>query len=93
LLVKGRLFDSTDTSESAPVVIVSERAARLFWPNQDPIGRDISWGKPTPDGNPWTRVVGVVGNVKHHAAEGEVGVEFYYPLTQWPVAASARLAR
>jgi putative ABC transport system permease protein len=92
-LVKGRLFDSTDTSESAPVVIVSERAARLFWPNQDPIGRDISWGKPTPDGNPWTRVVGVVGNVKHHAAEGEVGMEFYYPLTQWPVAASYYIAR
>jgi putative ABC transport system permease protein len=92
-LLKGRLFDSTDTTESAPVIVISERAARVFWPDQDPIGRDISWGQPKPNGNPWTRVVGVVGNVKHHAAEGELGVEFYYPLTQWPVAASYYVAR
>jgi putative ABC transport system permease protein len=92
-LVRGRLFDASDTSDSPPVVVVSERAARLFWPDQDPIGRDISWGKPTPDGNPWTRVIGIVGNVKHHAAEGDQGVEFYYPITQWPVAASYYVAR
>jgi putative ABC transport system permease protein len=92
-LLKGRLFDSTDTTDSPPVIVISERAARLFWPDQDPIGRDISWGQPKATSNPWTRVVGVVGNVKHHAAEGEVGVELYYPLTQWPVAASYYVLR
>jgi len=29
--------------------------------------------------------VGVVGNVKQYASEGEEGVELYYPITQWPV--------
>ncbi|HTV03371.1 MAG TPA: ABC transporter permease [Luteitalea sp.] len=92
-LVKGRLFDAGDTTTSPPVVIVSERAARLFWPDQDPIGRLVSWGKPTPQANPWTRVVGVVGDVAHGAAEGATGVEFYYPIAQWPVATSFYVVR
>lgn len=91
-LVRGRLFEATDTTESEPVIVISERAARTFWPNQDPIGQYISWGQVTTV-NPWTRVVGIVGNVKHHAAEGEVGVEFYYPVTQWPVATSYYVVR
>jgi predicted lysophospholipase L1 biosynthesis ABC-type transport system permease subunit len=74
------------------VVVISERAAHLFWPNQDALGQYISWGRVTPT-NPWTRVVGIVGNVKHHAAEGEVGVEFYYPVTQWPATTSYYVAR
>jgi hypothetical protein len=91
-LVRGRLFERTDTTDSEPVVVLSERAARLFWPDRDAIGQYVSWGRPTP-ANPWTRVVGIVGNVKHHAAEGEVGVEFYYPQTQWPVATSYYVVR
>lgn len=91
-LVRGRLFEATDTTEAEPVIVISERAARLFWPNEDPLGRYISWGKPT-EGNPWTRVIGIVGNVKQHAAEGDVGVEFYYPVAQWPVSNSYYLVR
>jgi hypothetical protein len=38
-------------------------------------------------------VIGIVGNTKHHAAEGEIGVEFYYPVTQWPAATSHHVVR
>jgi putative ABC transport system permease protein len=86
-LLRGRLFEPTDTTDSEPVVVISERAARMFFPNEDPIGHVISWGQPTP-ANPWTRIVGVVGNVRHHAAENERGIEVYYPVTQWPATAS-----
>lgn len=92
-LVRGRLFTPSDTNTSEPVVIVSERAARVFWPDQDPIGRMVSWGNPTPQANPWTRVVGIVGDIRHYAAEGDTGVEFYYPITQWPVATSYYVVR
>ena len=34
--------------------------------------------------NPYCRVVGVVGDVKHEAAERDA-IELYYPFTQWPV--------
>jgi putative ABC transport system permease protein len=91
-LVRGRLFEPTDTTQSEPVVVISERAATLFFRDQDPIGQYVSWGEVS-TAQPWTRVVGVVGNVKHHAAEGDVGVEFYYPVTQWPVATSYYVVR
>jgi predicted permease len=91
-LIRGRLFEATDTTESEPVIVISERAAELFWPGRDPIGESVSWGQVT-TANPWTRVVGVVGNVKHHAAEGDVGVEFYYPVTQWPATTSYYVVR
>jgi putative ABC transport system permease protein len=91
-LRRGRLIEAGDTTQSEPVLIISERAARLFWPNQDPIGQYVCFGKPSLQ-NPWTRVVGVVGNVKSQAAEGDDGVEFYYPITQWPVATSYYVVR
>jgi putative ABC transport system permease protein len=83
-LVRGRLFEPTDTTDSQVVAIISERAARLFWPNQDPIGQQISWNKPTA-ANPWRTVVGIVGDIKHHAADGEGGFELYHSAMQWPV--------
>lgn len=82
-LVRGRLFQPTDTADSQVVAIVSERAARLFWPNQDPIGQQISWNKPS-EANPWRTVVGIVGDIKHHAADGEGGFELYHSAMQWP---------
>jgi putative ABC transport system permease protein len=92
-LVAGRLFEPGDTATAPPVVVVSERAARMFWPDQDPIGRLMSWGAPTSTANPWTRVVGVVGDVTHYAAEGDTGIELYYPMAQWPATTSYYVVR
>ncbi|MGH2604773.1 MAG: ABC transporter permease, partial [Dehalococcoidia bacterium] len=91
-LVRGRLIEPSDTTVSEPVVVISERAARLFWPDQDPIGRYLSWMEAGPE-NPWTRVVGVAGDVKQEAAEGEEGVELYYPMSQWRVTNGYYLVR
>ena len=38
-LLAGRAFDSRDTDASARVAIVSEAAARRYWPGRDPIGQ------------------------------------------------------
>jgi putative ABC transport system permease protein len=83
-LLKGRYFDTSDSASSPYVVLINERGAKMFWPNQDPIGQEILWGQLTAT-NPYCRIVGVVGNVKHQAAEADNGVELYYPLSQWPV--------
>ncbi|MCI0365990.1 MAG: FtsX-like permease family protein, partial [Phycisphaerales bacterium] len=83
-LVKGRLFNDSDTASSPFVAVINERGAKMLWPNQNPIGQEILWGQLSPT-NPYCRAVGVVGNVKLFAAEGDNGVELYYPVTQWPV--------
>ena len=59
----GRLFEPTDVTGAAPVAIVSEAAARGFWPDlSSPIGRTITmmdWGNPYQ-----AQVVGVVRDGK-----------------------------
>jgi predicted permease len=65
-LRRGRTFGPQDRSDSPPVVILSESAARAFWPNGDPIGARVRLG-PNPN-DPWNTVVGVVGDVRMGAA-------------------------
>jgi predicted permease len=91
-LVKGRFFNESDTPTSAKVVIINERAARLYWGDRNPIGDEVLWGSVTPS-NPYCRVVGVVGNVRQQAAEPDNGVELYYPNTQWPSSNSFYVVR
>jgi predicted permease len=83
-LVRGRLFDARDTKDSPMAVIISEGAAQKLFPDRDPIGQEILWGEVSKE-NPYSMVVGVIGNVRHQADEDANSLEFYYPYTQWPV--------
>ena len=38
-LVRGRFFDERDAPKAQRTIIVDEKLAKRFWPNQDPIGR------------------------------------------------------
>jgi len=55
-MLAGRAFLPSDRENSQPVAIVSQLAARRYWPDEDPIGRRIERG-----GKLFT-VVGVVGD-------------------------------
>ena len=69
-LRSGRLFNDSDTDQSAGVIIVDERLARRFWPGQDPVGRRMfKPDNPKDLANPgpkarWFTVVGVVSEVR-----------------------------
>jgi hypothetical protein len=82
-LIRGRQFTAHDSSDSARVVIVNERAATQLWPGQDPLGQQVTWGTPRPD-NPAATIVGVVRNLRAFAAESDAGLDFYYPYAQYP---------
>ena len=43
-LVRGRAFTTADGTLSPRVTIISEAAARHFWPNEDPIGQRVWFG-------------------------------------------------
>ena len=53
-LIRGRVFTAADRAGSQPVVVVNESMARRYWPNQDPIGQQLTHdlvivpGSPTP---------------------------------------------
>jgi predicted permease len=91
-LLRGRLFEASDTNTSALVAIVNERGAKLLWPDRDAVGQEVLWGAASPV-NPYCRIVGVVGNVRQQAAERDDGIELYYPVTQWPIGNSYYVVR
>lgn len=63
-ILRGRGIDLRDRAGSAPVVVVNETFARLFWPGKDPIGRRIKWGSPRSD-SPWLTVVGMAADTRY----------------------------
>src|ERR1035438_1692971 len=41
-LVRGRFFTSREAQSNAPFAVISESAARLFWPDGDALGRNFA---------------------------------------------------
>src|SRR6266851_3186222 len=66
-LKKGRLLDDHDTQTAPWVVVVNETFAHRFFPNEDPVGRQLLLRYdpyPVDEERP-REIVGVVGDVKH----------------------------
>jgi len=60
-LLQGRDFSDSDTPESPPVVIISNRIAHRSFPGENPLGKRLLIGK-----DPRAReVIGVVADIKH----------------------------
>ena len=80
-LLKGRLFNDQDTPDKSQVVLVDEFMAQQLWPNQDPLGKRISFGdlasKPV-----WAIVIGVVGRIKQDTLDSDSRIGLYLPQSQ-----------
>ena len=79
-LRRGRLLTETDTTTAAPVIVISDTAARTLFRGNDPIGRRVRIGGPK--GTPWRTIVGVVGDVRHTDLAEEVWPQMYLPQSQ-----------
>jgi putative ABC transport system permease protein len=77
-LIKGRLLAESDGVKALPVVVVNESLARIYFANENPLGKRII-------GFGGTRaIVGVVGDVKYSALDEEASAEIYFPMAQVP---------
>ncbi|HSP69729.1 MAG TPA: ABC transporter permease [Bryobacteraceae bacterium] len=81
-LLQGRAFNDQDQSKSEKVIILSERAAKFLFPGRSPLGGQVRHNT-NGMADPWSRVVGVVGNVRYKADETADGMEMYFPSAQW----------
>jgi predicted permease len=79
-LLAGRSFSPSDQVETPPVVIVNDRMARHYWPNEDPIGHRVAAGGG--DKKTWALVVGVVSDVHQYGLDKEPGETMYFPVDQ-----------
>jgi predicted permease len=62
-LLRGRSFTESDEDGKQPVAIIDETTARKYWPDRDPLGRQVRFGKdPT---KPWLTVEGIIRDIKN----------------------------
>jgi predicted permease len=81
----GRAFTAQDDSASPPTIVISETMARRHWPDENPIGKRVRFGAPS---EPWTTVIGVVGDVRFRALNAPAEPEVYRPIAQvWQASA------
>jgi putative ABC transport system permease protein len=78
-LLKGRTFSNEDQLKSPVVVIINQFMAQRYWPNQDPLGKQIKFG----DGSVGS-VIGVVGDAKHYWLEEPTRSQVYGAYSQDP---------
>lgn len=82
-VLQGRTFvDGDNDDPTRGAVVVSRAFARRFWPDEDPLGKEVAPNGDT-DG-PFFRVVGVVGDVKAETVHGDDAVAVYYPVVRLP---------
>jgi putative ABC transport system permease protein len=80
-LLRGRLLNERDASDSPHVAVINETMAKKIFPDEDPIGKRITFdgGGNNPD---WYEIVGVVGDVKQYGLDQATPMQTYEPYTQ-----------
>lgn len=73
-LERGRLFTPQEELGGPDVVIISEEAARTYWPGQDPLGKRMQFL-----GNHWYTVIGIAADVKDDSLQKAAGPHTYTP--------------
>jgi predicted permease len=73
----GREFTEHDDGKPTPVVIINQHMAKHYWPNQSPLGKQISLSR-----DEWVTVVGVVGDVRQQGLDKEPVDEVYGTLAE-----------
>jgi putative ABC transport system permease protein len=76
-LVRGRFFTEREMQEKSNVVIVSESLVKMYFPNQDPLGKQLGIYMTEPIVP--TEIIGVVGDVRFQDVTAAPR-----PTTYWP---------
>lgn len=79
-LLRGRTFGNEDQANTPTVVIINKMMADRFWPNQDPVGKQVRFVEDNSLGN----IVGVVGDAKHYSIGEDQRLQMYVPYSQLP---------
>ncbi|MCK5652300.1 MAG: ABC transporter permease, partial [Gemmatimonadetes bacterium] len=88
-LVAGRGITELDREGTEPIVVVNEAAARRFWPDGDPLGKEIVSVRSALS----HRVVGVARDTKSQSLDDAPEPLFYFSHAQLPSANVRLVAR
>jgi predicted permease len=82
-LLAGRLFNAHDNLSAPRVTVISEAMARMYFPNRDPLGKQLTFGFPF-ESVGVKEIVGIVGDVRDVALGQNPGAMMYVPFDQAP---------
>jgi predicted permease len=72
-VINGRIFNQSDFDSNTKICLINERLAKLFWPNQPPVGAQLTVG------NDNLEIIGVVANIREKSLARPVVPTFYIP--------------
>jgi putative ABC transport system permease protein len=81
-LLRGRDVLDSDILAAPPVTVINRAMARQYWPNEDPLGKQVL----VPAQRVPATIVGIVPDIKHSSLREVPGPEMFEPYTQnvWP---------
>lgn len=82
-LRRGRFLTEQDGPASPRTAVINATMASRFWPDEDPVGRRFKFAYQGAR-DPWTTVVGVVGDMRRGDLTQEPVSEIFLPLSQHP---------
>jgi putative ABC transport system permease protein len=88
-LLAGRTFAETDNAQTPGVIVLSQSAAKKFFPTEDPIGKRLTLPPSRQQPNPTVlEVIGVVGDIPRNGLDADTPYQVYASLNQrgWPFA-------
>jgi len=80
-LLRGRVFTDSDTANSLQVMVVSKAFTKVYFPNEDAIGKRIILDGPN---NTPREIIGVVDDVRRKGLDSDVQPEMYFSYVQKP---------
>lgn len=82
-LIAGRTFTTADVAGTAPVMVIDEAFAKRYFSNGNAVGQQIQYGPPNPN-QPWTTIIGVVGDVRNKPLALSAEPLMFFSLRQQP---------
>jgi putative ABC transport system permease protein len=86
-VLQGRAYTERDDANAPLVMIVNQQLARENFPDENPVGKRITFGGTDENGQPrWFEIVGVVANVHSNELREAPTAELYFSSGQdlWP---------
>jgi len=83
-LVRGRSFTDADNENGERVAVTDQTAAEQYWPNEDPIGKQVQLILPgaTVDPPRPTTIIGVLARTKSEGLDSPYSPHIYFPTYQ-----------
>jgi predicted permease len=80
-LLAGRAISETDDMKAPYVIVINDSMARRYWPNQNAVGKRITFAD-HPKDKDWFTVIGIVGDVKDAPSSKSAEPAFWWSQSQ-----------